>query len=204
MLAAPRATPNLPRVMFRPRVTPGGAHLLLLLVPPLLALAALGAAVAFAPRQAAAAAGPAAAGPALTVPAKPGLLVHVSGAVVHPGLYRMKRGDRIFAAITAAGGLAANADPDRMPNLAGLLRDGEQVKVPALKGTAGAAKAAAVDLNAATEDQLAAVPGFTRDLAREAIRYRVNFGGFQKTSELVSAVGMDPAAFAIARKYVRV
>jgi competence protein ComEA len=189
--------------MFRPRLTPAGARLLLLLAPPLLTLAALGAAVAFAPGQAAAAA-PAAAGPALTEPAKPGLLVHVSGAVAHPGLYRMKRGDRIFAAITAAGGLTANADPDRMPNLAGLLRDGEQVKVPALKGTAGGGKAAAVDLNAATEDQLAAVPGFTRDLAREAIRYRVNFGGFQKIAELVSAVGMDPAAFAIARKYVRV
>src|SRR5207302_1302795 len=117
--------------MFRPRLAPGGARLLMLLVPPLLALAALGAAVAFAPNQ------------------------------------------------------------------AGLLRDGEQVKVPALKGTAGSAKAAPVDLNAATEDQLAAVPGFTRDLARETIRYRVNFGGFQKTTELVSAVGMDPAAFAI-------
>jgi competence protein ComEA len=190
--------------MFRPRLAPGWARLLLLLLPPLLAAAAFGAAIAFAPGQATAAAPAAAAGPALTAPAKPGLLVHVSGAVLHPGLYRLKRGDRVFAAISAAGGLTANADPDRTPNLAGLLRDGEQVKVPALKGTAGATKAAAVDLNAATEDQLAAVPGFTRELAREAIRYRVNFGGFQKTAELVSAVGMDPAAFAVARKYVRV
>ena len=191
--------------MFRPRLAPGWARLVVLLVPPLLALAALGGAIAVAPGQAAAAGPATAAGTALTAPAKPGLLVHVSGAVVHPGLYRMKRGDRVFAAITAAGGLTANADPDRTPNLAGLLRDGEQVKVPALKGTGGTAtKAAAVDLNAATEDQLAAVPGFTRDLAREAIRYRVNFGGFQKATELVSGVGMDPAAFAIARRYVRV
>ena len=189
--------------MPRPRLAPAWARLLLLLLPPLLALAALGAAVAYAPTTAVAAT-PAPAAPALAAPAKAGLLVHVSGAVAHPGLYRMKRGDRVFAAIAAAGGLTPAADPDRVPDLAGLLRDGEQVKVPAVKGTGGASKTAQVDLNVATEDQLAAVPGFTRALAREAIRYRVNFGGFQKTSELVSAVGMDPAAFALAKPYVRV
>lgn len=116
----------------------------------------------------------------------------------------MTRGERVYAAIAAAGGLTAEADPDRLPDLAGLLRDGEQVKVPVLKGTAGRAKAPLVDLNSATADELAAVPGFTPELADEAVSYRTNFGGFQKTSELVSAVGMDPAAFAIAKKYVRV
>ena len=190
--------------MPRPRLAPAWARLLLLLLPPLLALAALGAAVAYAPTTAVAAT-PAQAQPAaLAAPAKPGLLVHVSGAVAHPGLYRMKRGDRVFAAIAAAGGLSPAADPDRVPDLAGLLRDGEQVKVPAVKGAGGATKVTRVDLNTATEDQLAAVPGFTRDLAREAIRYRVNFGGFQKISELVSAVGMDPAAYALAKTWVRV
>jgi competence protein ComEA len=190
------------------RLAPDWGRILLFALPPLLAVAVLVALVAFAPAPVAGTAAPAlpggeAAAP-LAAPATPGLLVHVSGAVAHPGLYRMTRGDRIYAAIAAAGGLTANADPDRMPNLAGLLRDGEQVKVPALKGTSGRTAKVLVDLNAATEDQLAAVPGFTPDLAAEAIRYRVNFGGFQRTNELVTAVGMDPAAFAIAKKYVRV
>jgi len=190
------------------RLAPAWGRLLLLGLPPLLAAAILVSAIVFGPPPAPAAAqvpgDPGAAAPPLAVPATPGLLVHVSGAVAHPGLYRMTRGDRIYAAIGAAGGLTADADPDRMPDLAGLLRDGEQVKVPALKGTTGRTSKMLVDLNVATEEQLAAVPGFTPDLAAEAIRYRINFGGFQRTNELVTAIGMDPAGFAIAKKYVRV
>jgi competence protein ComEA len=189
------------------RFAPAWGRVLLFVLPPLLAVAILVSALVFGPPPASPTTqvpgDPGAAAP-LAVPATPGLLVHVSGAVAHPGLYRMTRGDRIYAAIAAAGGLTADADPDRMPDLAGLLRDGEQVKVPALKGTTGRTARVLVDLNAATEEQLAAVPGFTPDLAAEAIRYRVNFGGFQRTNELVTAVGMDPAAFAIAKKYVRV
>ena len=72
----------------------------------------------------------AAAAPAnLEMPAPAGLLVHVVGAVEHPGLYRMKRGDRVYDAIAAAGGLSVEADITRLPNLAGRLKDGEQVKV---------------------------------------------------------------------------
>jgi len=190
-----------------PRLTPGWGRLLLFGVPPLLATAALGAAFLFLPASSSAAAAPppaAEAAPPLVAPATPGLLVHVSGGVVHPGLYRMMRGERVYAAIAAAGGLSADADPDRVPDLAGVLRDGEQVKVPILARTAGRARAPLVDLNSATADELAAVPGFTPEIADGAISYRTNFGGFQKTRELVSVVGMDPAAFAIAKRYVHV
>jgi competence protein ComEA len=190
-----------------PRLTPGWGRLLLFGLPPLVATAALGAAFVFLPASASAAPAPppdAEAEAPLAAPATPGLLVHVSGGVAHPGLYRMTRGDRVYAAIAAAGGLTAKADPDRLPDLAGLLRDGEQVKVPVLAGTTGRARAPLVDLNSATADELAAVPGFTQEIADEAISYRTNFGGFQKSSELVTAVGMDPAAFAIAKRYVRV
>src|SRR4029077_5764036 len=43
------------------------------------------------------------------VPAPAGLLVHVIGAVEHPGLYRMRRGDRVYDAIASAGGLSVDA-----------------------------------------------------------------------------------------------
>src|SRR5690349_5766340 len=115
-----------------PRPAPGWGRMLLFGLPPLLAVAALAAAFLFLPPATAAAAPAppdAEAAPALVAPATPGLLVHVSGGVAHPGLYRMTRGDRVYAAIAAAGGLTGEADPDRLPDLAGLLRDGEQVKV---------------------------------------------------------------------------
>src|SRR5713226_1881027 len=73
----------------------------------------------------------------VAVPGPAGLLVHVVGAVEHPGLYRMKRGDRVYDAIASAGGLSVEADITRLPNLAGRLKDGEQIKVPFAKGTTG-------------------------------------------------------------------
>ncbi len=138
----------------------------------------------------------------LDVPAPAGLLVHVVGAVDHPGLYRMKRGDRVYDAIAAAGGLSLNADVTRLPNLAGRLRDGEQVKVLFAKGSAGSTAIARTNLNFATLDELEVVPGFTPAFAQEVIDYRTNFGGFQNTRELVDILGLGEADFVIARRYL--
>ena len=145
----------------------------------------------------------AAAAPAnVDVPAPAGLLVHVLGAVEHPGLYRMKRGDRVYDAIAAAGGLSVEADITRLPNLAGRLKDGEQVKVAFAKGSSGGTVVTRVNLNTATLEELEVVPGFTSAFAQEVIDYRTNFGGFQSTSELVDILGMSASDFVIARRYL--
>jgi competence protein ComEA len=136
------------------------------------------------------------------MPPPQGLLVDVSGAVAHPGLYRVSRGQRVYAAIAAAGGLAVDADPGRLPNMAGSLRDGQQVRVPARGSGRGSAGSARVSLNVATAAQLAAVPGFTPELASAVIEYRTAYGGFQTTRELVTALGMSPAIYAQARSHV--
>ena len=145
----------------------------------------------------------AAAAPAnVDVPAPAGLLVHVLGAVEHPGLYRMKRGDRVYDAIAAAGGLSVEADITRLPNLAGRLKDGEQVKVAFAKGASGGTVVTRVNLNTATLEELEVVPGFASAFAQEVIDYRTNFGGFQNTRELVEILGMSEAEFVIARRYL--
>ena len=139
---------------------------------------------------------------ALQPPPPAGLLVDVVGAVAKPGLYRVPRGDRVYDAIAAAGGLTADADPTRLPNLAGRLTDGEQVKVPFAKGASGGTVITRTSLNSATVDELALVPGFTEAFAEEVVDYRTNFGGFQATSELVDVLGMSEADFIIARRYL--
>jgi competence protein ComEA len=182
-----------------PRLVPGWSRLALLLALPLVGVVAL---AVFLLALAAAPPAPlpvAAAAPALPVPA--GLLVHVSGAVLQPGLYRLQRGDRVYAAIAAAGGLAAAADPARLPDLAGRLRDGEQVKVPFLKGTgAGGVVAAKVGVNSATADELATVPGFTPALAQAVVAYRDQYGPLTSLTELTTALGMSKFDFALAKK----
>src|ERR1700730_2981542 len=136
------------------------------------------------------------------VPAPAGLMVHVVGAVEHPGLYRMKRGDRVYDAIAAAGGLSVEADITRLPNLAGRLKDGEQVKVPFAKGSAGTTVIVRANLNTATLEELEVVPGFTSAFAQEVIDYRTSFGGFQNTRELVDILGMSEAEYVVARRYL--
>src|ERR1700716_3252002 len=130
---------------------PGWKLFLALGLPLLLGVGAVAGAymyssAAFKPQPVQAAAAPA----NVDVPAPAGLLVHVLGAVEHPGLYRMKRGDRVYDAIGAAGGLSVEADITRLPNLAGRLKDGEQVKVAFAKGSSGATVVTRVNLNTAT------------------------------------------------------
>ncbi|HEX9099341.1 MAG TPA: ComEA family DNA-binding protein [Candidatus Dormibacteraeota bacterium] len=186
---------------------PGWKPLLALALPVLLGIGAVAAAYLYTsatthPGPATAADAAAAGAGNVDVPAPAGLLVHVVGAVEHPGLYRMKRGDRVYDAIASAGGLSVEADITRLPNLAGSLKDGEQIKVPFAKGSAGTTVIVRTNLNTATVEELEVVPGFTSAFAQDVIDYRTNFGGFQNTRELVDILGMSEADFVVARRYL--
>jgi competence protein ComEA len=147
--------------------------------------------------------------PALSGPPPAAMLVQVSGGVARPGLYRLPTGDRGYDAIAAAGGLTADADQQRLPNLATQLHDGAQIAVPVrgatgAPGGTGAARGAKVSLNSATEQALASVPGFTPELAAAAVQYRAAYGGFTSTRELQTVLGMSQDAFLKAKPYVTV
>src|SRR4051812_35530478 len=55
--------------------------------------------------------------------------VHVAGAVKHPGLVRVRANARVGQAVDAAGGVTRRADLTAI-NLAGTVKDGQQVIVP--------------------------------------------------------------------------
>jgi competence protein ComEA len=189
---------------FRLRFIPGWKRFLMVLAPITLAAGLVVGVYVYRSAAPAGALAPAPApanNPALEVPAQPGLLVHVVGAVENPGLYRLPRGDRVFDAIAAAGGFSADADMSRLPNLAGRLKDGEQVKVAFAK-TASGTVVVRTNLNQATLEELETVPGFSVAIARECIDYRINFGGFQNTRELVDILGMSETDYLVARRYL--
>ena len=130
------------------------------------------------------------------------LLVYVSGAVAHPGVFQLPRGARIADAIDAAGGLLPDADMARLPNLAGRLTDGKQVKVTRRGATAGSASK--VDINSASMEELLLVPGMDRQLAEAIVNERDGYGPYNTLTELHTVLGLDTQVLAALRPYLKV
>ncbi|NLG51634.1 MAG: ComEA family DNA-binding protein [Chloroflexi bacterium] len=63
------------------------------------------------------------------IPTPAPMRVHVVGAVRQPGVYAVEPASRLIEAVVAAGGLATDADEERV-NLAEPLYDGQQVYIP--------------------------------------------------------------------------
>jgi competence protein ComEA len=121
-----------------------------------------------------------------------GPVVEMSGAVVHPGVYRLASGARVADAISAAGGYSPRVDAgraDRELDLARLVKDGEEVRVPSRddpsprpataggsgSGAGGGGSGAAggpIDLNTATAAQLDTLPGIGPVTAAKIIASR--------------------------------
>src|SRR6202171_2607888 len=112
------------------RLIPGWKHILLFAAPLAIGAGLLAGAYFYSSSASAAAAAasthPVPANPAVDVPPATGLLVHVIGAVVNPGIYRLPRGGRVYDAIAAAGGVTANADRKRPSKLGGPVQEGAQ------------------------------------------------------------------------------
>lgn len=151
------------------------------------------------------------------------VVVHVAGAVVSPGVYTLSGVPRVIDAVTAAGGLAFDAQPDAI-NLAALLADGQRVYVPHLGeavpipvgidgssgssggsgGAAGGGVAGPVNLNSATADQLDTLPGVGPATAAAIIAHREQHGPFATVDDLADVRGIGPAKLDALRGLVTV
>jgi competence protein ComEA len=140
---------------------------------------------------------------------RPPLLVHVVGAVRRPGLYRLREGSRIAAAVARAGGPTRKADLSLI-NLAAPLEDGAQIVVPRRQPVASASTAAPpgtptagpVHLNTATPEQLDALPGVGPSTAQKILAYRQEHGAFSSVDELDAVPGIGPARLEALRELV--
>jgi competence protein ComEA len=149
---------------------------------------------------------------------KSAVVVHVAGAVHHPGVYRMRAGSRVDDAVARAGGARRRADLSAL-NLAAELEDGRQVLVPlrattaAATGTAPAAAsvpgapatpAVPLNLNTATPEQLDELDGIGPTTAQHIIEYREAHNGFGSVDELDQVPGIGETRLAALRDKVRV
>jgi competence protein ComEA len=144
-------------------------------------------------------------------------LVYVVGAVTHPGLYRISGGARIDDAVRAAGGLRSDADPAGV-NLAARTSDGDEIAVPTLgqltrsarntkrtsgRGSRSTKSGAIVDVNTATADVLASVPGLGATIAARIVQVREEEGVFATFDQLLDVAGMTDSRLARAQPYLR-
>jgi competence protein ComEA len=149
----------------------------------------------------ASAAAPVPVGETVDPPAPPTVLVFVSGAVAHPGLYELSPAARVADAIAAAGGVTTLADPGHLPSMAQRVNDGRQINVPFMKTGTTAAK---LDINTAAVADLDAVPGMPPGLGAEIVQYRTEWGPFTSMSQLHSDLGVDSATVTGLEHYLRV
>ncbi|MFN2525090.1 MAG: helix-hairpin-helix domain-containing protein [Actinomycetota bacterium] len=156
----------------------------------------------------------AASGPgAATVGQASVVIVHVAGAVRHPGLYELPLGSRIADAIEAAGGPRVVAWLDGL-NLAQVLADGMKIDVLRLGRRVGlttppaspprASQPGLVNLNTADQATLETIPGVGPVTASAILEHRARSGGFSAVEDLLEVSGIGPATLESIRPYVTV
>ncbi|ROS56873.1 ComEA family DNA-binding protein [Frigoribacterium sp. PhB118] len=156
------------------------------------------------------------------------VFVHVHGRVAAPGLYELPHGARVVDVVAAAGGFTDEADQAAV-NLARVLVDGEQLRVPAVgetadDGVAGGGDAAAggsaaggtatgggtgagggtVDLNLADDAALQTLPGVGPATAAAILSWRDENGRFRSVDDLLGVPGIGPKTLEALRERVRV
>ncbi|UBI38888.1 helix-hairpin-helix domain-containing protein [Streptomyces mobaraensis] len=162
-------------------------------------------------------------------PSTGGVVVDVSGKVRRPGIQRLPAGSRVVDALDAAGGASPGVDMTGL-NRARVLADGEQIVVgvppgagpplpntpartndagpggglrPATGTTPATGANGPLSLNAATVEQLDALPGVGPVLAQHIVDYRTQHGGFRSVTDLRQVNGIGARRFADLRPLVQ-
>lgn len=131
-----------------------------------------------------------------------GPVLHVSGAVMRPGVVTVAQGARVADAIEAAGGAMPDARLDRL-NLARVVEDAERIHVPRVGEDApppdepasrGVLADGRIDLNLATQAELETLPGVGPARAQAIIAERET-RPFRVPGDLRRVPGIGEATF---------
>ena len=145
------------------------------------------------------------------------IIVHITGAVINPGVYSLPPGSRVKDAIEKSGGLLSDANTTLI-NLAMLIEDGEQVWVPyqlddvmdfdkpaVLEGgpTQGQ-PTRKININTASQIELESLSGIGPVIAKAVIQYRLENGPFKDIEEIQEVSGIGPVTFEKIKPFIAV
>ena len=145
------------------------------------------------------------------------LIVHITGAVVDPGVYSQTPGSRVMDVIQAAGGLTPDAD-STLINLAKMVEDGMQIWVPrqlvgdlegnnpakAEKDPGAGYPEGLININTATQIELETLSGIGPVTAKAIIQYRQENGPFREIQGIQEVSGIGPVTFEKIREFITV
>ncbi|WP_156291127.1 helix-hairpin-helix domain-containing protein [Oceanobacillus salinisoli] len=122
------------------------------------------------------------------------ILVDVKGAIIEPGVYEMKAGDRVNDVIDKAGGFTKEADQTQV-NLAQKVHDEMIVMVPAIAEQGSetidsVSNHGKVRLNYATQEEIESLTGIGPSKAQAIIQHREEKGYFKSVEDLLEISGI--------------
>ena len=141
------------------------------------------------------------------------LIVHISGAVNNPGIVKLEVESRIEDAIISAGGLTEDADLTNV-NLAYVLEDGMKITIPSMSDVEEeiimensgkniitesnveySSSKISININKATIDEFAKLPGIGNSLATRIVKYREENGKFKNIEDIKNVSGIGDNKF---------
>ncbi len=145
-------------------------------------------------------------------------VVHVDGAVLTPGVYRLEGEDlRLQDAVDAAGGLLDEADTTSV-NLASLIEDGTKIYIPyegeeldattvsstqSSTSTSDASSSSElININTATAEELDELPGVGPSTAAAIIQDREENGPFTSIEDIMRVSGIGEKKYAKMEAYI--
>lgn len=155
------------------------------------------------------------------------IMIHVSGAVISPGVVSVTQGARIADIIEAAGGFSKDCDLSEI-NLAAYAVDGMKIHIPHLGETPSlilpniiapspsqnfsslppqqaASKTGPsekININTATLPQLTQLNGIGESIAQKIIAYREEHGFFTKTEDILLVSGIGTNKYNAIKDYI--
>ena len=116
--------------------------------------------------------------------------IYINGAVTNPGIYQFSGGDTIGSLLQAAGGVTANGKSDNL-----------ELNIPPTNVTTTPQK---ININAAEEWLLEALPGIGATKAKAIVDYRQNNGLFRSIDDLTKVQGITSTLLEQIKPFVTV